>query len=39
METNEKTYIYVWRCVEYRVTKEEFEGLRDGLLNPHDMFD
>lgn len=39
METNERTYVYVWKCVEHYVTKDEFEGLKQGYLNPHDMFD
>lgn len=30
---------YIWNNVIYYITEEEFYGLRDGWLNPKDMFD
>lgn len=29
---------YIWKGVTYTITEEEFEGLRNGWLNPNDLF-
>lgn len=29
---------YIWRGVVYTITDEEFEGLKNGWLNPADLF-
>ena len=29
---------YIWKGVTNTITEEEFEGLRNGWLNPNDLF-